>query len=223
MNCGDPAIEGCLLWTPGPMAYFDKLVGVIYRGLSQSVLYDRLSYPLDIDTTDMRFYGQCQTDSDTYHQLTFDGLAGFKVYPLLMIAKDSTTNYMVVLTDKAFKSAKGNIMIFKITFDPDSAGCSRQVFKTPPRVTVSLVQYFDNNFNAGYFGRYLFSYSKKTNAIYTFTTHKQYAYAANQVDGASFMAISPFKLDDIDELMVLSITKVESVFSSSRYIFFDGV
>lgn len=61
-NCGDGTTDGCLLWTPGPIAHYDKLVGVI----SRRVTFTNNRRVTKQDSSELRFYGECAPNTDKY-------------------------------------------------------------------------------------------------------------------------------------------------------------
>ena len=58
--------DGCLMWQPGPIGFYDKLVGVIWRALDFTISLNRSVSPKQADTSEMRFYGECSPNSNTY-------------------------------------------------------------------------------------------------------------------------------------------------------------
>lgn len=224
-NCGDTTTESCIHWGPGPIAYFDKVVGIIFRDLHNTVLnLDGTSPQIVWDTSNMRFYGECAPNTDIYTQFTFDGMSGISLRPQKLHASSSTTNYLVTFASRAHGTETPSIVIHKIIYDPDPNACSTQGMRTPPKVTVHKPQYLDGGFLSQQIGYQLVSYSKINNAFICLGTHDAFpSIPGPQTPVNPFGSLFPIKLEDIDDMILLPVTNITSGFRMSRYTIFSSV
>ena len=99
--------------------------------------------------------------------MTFDGLFTNGV-PIKMVAFNSTTNYLVAKVSKIGQIEYNSVVIFIIHFDPDSNLCSTQGFRTPPKVFLHKVRFFDQGPTSSVsqmWGRQNFAYNPSLKAL----------------------------------------------------------
>lgn len=171
-NCGDGTTDGCLLWQPGPISYFNKLVGVIWRFLNHQI---SANTPNAQDSTDIRFYGECAANTDIYHLLTFDGGISNSI-PYLMQAQSSSENYIAFFTSRVGANAYSAVVIYHVHFDPDASGCATQAYLSAPTVHSHVMRYMlsDSSSMTSMVGRQHMMYSSRRTAIFVAGNHVRF-------------------------------------------------
>lgn len=140
-----------------------------------------------------------------------------------MVAASSTTNYIAFHTSRVETMAYSGVVIYKVLFNPDPAGCASQAFLTAPKVTSHLMRYTETGGTTlqAMIGRKSIVYGTKTGAFLIGGYHTGFPSKTSAWSGKAFSTLTALKLADIDDMQMHTATAT-SLFTTTTYTLFDA-